>query len=82
MRLDLSRFARHTVAIAAATTAWPLALPAGVSAAGQLVTGVTQPTVGVQFDDAGRLTSVGTMPATVTREMRGDTLVVTVAPLG
>lgn len=69
------------IATSIAVALVPFAVPASVDAAGQLVTGVTQPTVGVRFDDAGQVLSVGTMHATLTREMRGDTLVVTVTPI-
>lgn len=64
------------VVLGAAATA----LPAQVGAAGMLVSGTTQPVVGLSFDESGRAASSGTMDGEVTREMRGDTLIVTVIP--
>ena len=65
------RFAAVLAAVAAFA-----ALPA--QAADQVVSGMVEPTLGVSLDASG--TGSGTSLATVTREQRGDVLVITVTP--
>lgn len=55
----------------------PAAMPAQ---ADQQVSGVIGSTMGVALDATGSVAAGGTEPVSVTREWRGPTLVVTVAP--
>lgn len=67
-----------TAAVLAVAGAAPSAIGA---AAGEQVMGIVTPTIGIEVDATGGVSTVGgTQPATVIREQRGDTLVVTVIP--
>lgn len=49
--------------------------------AGEQLTGVVTPTIGISVDASGTVTgTAGTQPSAVTRELRGTTVVVTVTP--
>lgn len=58
------------------------ATPAAIGAVtGEQLVGVVTPTIGITVDATGSASAIGgTQPATVTREQRGETLVVTVIP--
>ena len=46
----------------------------------EIVSGVVAQQVGVSIDASGAVSGAGTLPVTVTRERRGDQLIITVTP--
>lgn len=69
--------------VAAAVVALlPAALPADAAVGVDVVSGTVAATVGVQVDSAGRVVATGTERYVIRRERRGDTVIVTVSPIG
>lgn len=60
----------------------PAALPASAAVGVDVVSGTVAATVGVQVDRAGQIAATGTERYVIRREQRGDTVIVTVSPIG